>query len=61
LIVNLQCLPEDGLPKSHFSRSIWNCLLIKPHCQNLEDEDGKKISHIEELTLGHNDEVEVLN
>ena len=57
---NLRCLPEEGLPKSMSSLSIWNCPLLEPRCRrNPKAQDWNKISHIEELRIGHSDEVEV--
>ncbi|XP_027922471.1 putative disease resistance protein At3g14460 [Vigna unguiculata] len=48
---NLQCLPEDGLPKSISSLQILNCPLLKQRCQNPEGQDWNKIAHIEDLII----------
>ncbi|XP_027923556.1 putative disease resistance RPP13-like protein 1 [Vigna unguiculata] len=48
---NLQCLPEDGLPKSISSLRIWSCPLLERRCQNPEGQDWNKIAHIEDLSV----------
>ncbi|XP_027923472.1 putative disease resistance RPP13-like protein 1 [Vigna unguiculata] len=49
---NLECLPEEGLPKSISFLEIWNCPLLNPRCQNSESEDWGKIAHIQQLRVG---------
>ncbi|QCD95227.1 hypothetical protein DEO72_LG5g3320 [Vigna unguiculata] len=48
---NLQCLPEDGLPKSISSLEICNCPLLEQRCQNPEGQDRIKIAHIQKLSV----------
>ncbi|KAL2326249.1 hypothetical protein Fmac_025307 [Flemingia macrophylla] len=43
----LQCLPEEGLPKSISSLQIWHCSMHKLSC--LEGDDRAKIAHIEHV------------
>jgi len=45
---NLQCLPEEGLPKSISFLEIRSCPLISERYQNPQDQDWKKIAHIKE-------------
>ncbi|KAL2326259.1 hypothetical protein Fmac_025317 [Flemingia macrophylla] len=44
---SLQCLPEEGLPKSISSLYLWNCPMLKLSC--LEGDDRAKIAHLEHL------------
>ncbi|KAL5150631.1 putative disease resistance RPP13-like protein 1 [Glycine soja] len=47
----LQCLPEEGLPKSISTLGILNCPLLKQRCREPEGEDWPKIAHIEEVFI----------
>jgi len=46
---SLECLPEEGLPKSISSLSIIGCPLLKKCCQNPDGKDWGKIAHIQKL------------
>jgi len=52
---SLECLPEEGLPKSISSLGISGCPLLKPRCRcrchNPEGEDWGKIAHIQYLRI----------
>jgi len=48
---NLERLPEEGLPKSISSLTIWNCPLLQQRCQNPQGEDWGKIAHIQQLDI----------
>nr|AAR19098.1 NBS-LRR type disease resistance protein Hom-F [Glycine max] len=47
----LECLPEEGLPKSISTLGILNCPLLKQRCREPEGEDWPKIAHIEEVFI----------
>ncbi|KAL5150674.1 putative disease resistance RPP13-like protein 1 [Glycine soja] len=47
----LQCLPEEGLPKSISTLSINNCPLLKQRCREPQGEDWPKIAHIEHVDI----------
>ncbi|KAG4971022.1 hypothetical protein JHK85_037443 [Glycine max] len=47
----LQCLPEEGLPKSISTLHIDNCPLLQQRCREPEGEDWPKIAHIEVVEI----------
>nr|KYP58229.1 Putative disease resistance RPP13-like protein 1 [Cajanus cajan] len=51
---SLQCLPEEGLPKSISYLSIsGNCPFLKKCCQKIEGQDWRKIAHIRNVWIDH--------
>ncbi|KAG4977415.1 hypothetical protein JHK86_036889 [Glycine max] len=50
----LECLPEEGLPKSISTLHIRNCPLLNQRCQEPEGEDWPKIAHIKRVSLNGN-------
>ncbi|XP_014520718.1 putative disease resistance RPP13-like protein 1 [Vigna radiata var. radiata] len=48
---NLECLPEEGLPKSISFFQIFNCPLLEQRCHKEGGEDWEKVSHIPELLI----------
>ncbi|KAL2979500.1 hypothetical protein AAZX31_13G176000 [Glycine max] len=47
----LQCLPEEGLPKSISTLRIINCPLLEQRCRKPQGEDWPKIAHIEHVAI----------
>ncbi|KAG4959964.1 hypothetical protein AAZX31_13G168800 [Glycine max] len=47
----LQCLPEEGLPKSISTLHISNCPLLKQRCRKPQGEDWPKIAHIKRVDI----------
>ncbi|XP_029125834.1 putative disease resistance RPP13-like protein 1 [Cajanus cajan] len=50
---NLQCLPQEGLPKSiSYLKIFGNCPLLKQLCQKPKGEYYGKIAHVEKVIIG---------
>jgi len=48
----LQCLPDEGLPKSISYLTIsGNCPLLRERCQQLGGQDWRKIAHVQNLSI----------
>ncbi|KAL2588259.1 hypothetical protein AAZV13_13G159700 [Glycine max] len=47
----LQCLPEEGLPKSISTLTIRRCGFLKQRCREPQGEDWPKIAHIEDVDI----------
>lgn len=50
---NLQCLPEEGLPKSISTLDILDCTLLKQRCLGPKGEDWGNIIHIKNVWVDH--------
>jgi len=49
---SLQCLPDEGLPKSISYLTIsGNCPLLKQRCQQPQGQDWGKIAHVQNLSI----------
>ncbi|GMN64517.1 hypothetical protein TIFTF001_033592 [Ficus carica] len=47
----LECLPEEGLPLSLFTLSIYECPMLSERCQRKTGEDWPKIQHIPNIYI----------